>query len=1434
MKKKISWIMAVVLCMEMIYSGFLILPGATPQAAAAPMGDVLKLTVVNDATDTGNYDKYVRVKLSVASTTIASGDYLEYDVKLDGAPNSAGAVDIKFTDGSWLSDASGYYDQNGIGGSATNSIKNAANQWYHRKLKLPASVVGKTIESWSLYGHNSIPNDVYSAYYDNVTLTNGSGTVKLTAYGNGPIPFQNVLNSNGIAAVKFEGLQASFTKGLPSGDVLHYKVTNNSTTGTNKYSYLKFSNAGANSYVFTASDYIEYDVLLNDSLAYGAGGIDIVNTDGTAFRDAAGWMDQLGNGGHPSTDISRYAAGTWLHRKLQVPSSMVGKTISYWMLGGENDDANTSYLAIYDNVIVTNGSGTTKLSAYADGAPSLNVSALTSNATGTLTAVSYADATGSPSGDVLGFTTQMAAEPDFTPFGSYSNKYSYWAFSDQAYTIQSDDYFEYDVSHIDFTYRPGFAADLQFTDGSTLRDSGAYDQHGLSAHPSTDLLRYTANRWYHRKIKIPASLVGKTVSKWIVANETNMGNDFTTGYLDNVTITNGSGTVRATGYSGGNPAINQEMYRNNAIFALMAKEPLAGYAAGTPAVVTTTFPTEDVPIASYNVMNFGAVRDGTTDDTVAFQQALFAADQNGGGVVFAPAGQYAIKGHLYIPLGVTLRGDWKNPDSGGLGQGTILKAYENKGNENGVSFISMYGSSALTNVSIWYPEQSMSNVQAFPWTIQVLFHDNAAVENVTLVNSYNGIKLGPNWNELEYIHNVYGTILHKGIEQGFISDVSRIENVKFKPDYWSASGLAGSPSSPADLTALKNYMVANAEGLRIGRVDFGNVYDVTLRSFKIGVNLAFEFSSYGGQAGGTVNMAKLDIAEGNIGVLADYANVSGYTISDSSIKASSGTNPIAVKVTPHYANYLGISNSVVGGSPQTAVLKEGTGTISLQNVTFDDWGYSGGTYAIEAKDGSLSVAGSTFSKNAKAILLASGLKSATVMGNSFNGSPQIDNTSGLNSTYLQIDHTGFSFDARSYSSHIYRPSMPKPPNSNFYNIKSSPYNAVGDGTTDDMSAIQNALNAASSAGGGTVYVPPSKYLVSGTLSVPSNVELRGVFDTAHHTLAEGSVLFSTAGKGNASGTPFITLAANSGVRGLTIHYPEQDYTNISAYPWAIRSNGSNDYVINVTFSNAYQGIDFGLTNNADNHYISGVHGTFLKQGIYAGKSPTEGWLENIHMNPHYWFRSPFIGSPQGDWFSTIYQYMMQNLGSFTLGETGNEHALSLFTFGGDTGFRTEAQGTGKTNAIVYLPGLDSQRMGVQVDESGTKGVDMIGGIFYTGGTDSTRGYVYVGSSHSGTFRLFNSLGGDPNSKPVAPFELWGGTSVIQQYYLPGPGSDRNFKLYGGGGRIDNIVSPIITSSDAYVASGIASARFIGGTYKGGFDIVNQAGASVTVTGNVSR
>jgi hypothetical protein len=62
----------------------------------------------------------------------------------------------------------------------------------------------------------------------------------------------------------------------------------------------------------------------------------------------------------------------------------------------------------------------------------------------------------------------------------------------------------------------------------------------------------------------------------------------------------------------------------------------------------------------WDVRDFGAVGDGKTDDTAAFQQALNAAGEAGGGVVYASRGNYFFAGHLNVPNAVTLAGLWQS------------------------------------------------------------------------------------------------------------------------------------------------------------------------------------------------------------------------------------------------------------------------------------------------------------------------------------------------------------------------------------------------------------------------------------------------------------------------------------------------------------------------------------------------------------------------------------------------------------------------------------------------------------------------------------------------------------------------------------------------------------------------------------------------------
>ena len=60
-------------------------------------------------------------------------------------------------------------------------------------------------------------------------------------------------------------------------------------------------------------------------------------------------------------------------------------------------------------------------------------------------------------------------------------------------------------------------------------------------------------------------------------------------------------------------------------------------------------------------------------------------------------------------------------------------------------------------------------------------------------------------------------------------------------------------------------------------------------------------------------------------------------------------------------------------------------------------------------------------------------------------------------------------------------------------VTDSPYNAQGNGTTDDTAAIQAAVNAVAAGGpGGQLLFPPRKYLISSTINLPGDIDVRGL------------------------------------------------------------------------------------------------------------------------------------------------------------------------------------------------------------------------------------------------------------------------------------------------------------------------------------------------------
>ncbi|MFI0941681.1 glycosyl hydrolase family 95 catalytic domain-containing protein [Streptomyces sp. NPDC021020] len=81
------------------------------------------------------------------------------------------------------------------------------------------------------------------------------------------------------------------------------------------------------------------------------------------------------------------------------------------------------------------------------------------------------------------------------------------------------------------------AVDLVFTDGSTLRDSGATDQNGTRAHPAQQCGHLTPDTWNHVTVDLAAHSSGKQIARILIGYDHpgSTGGGYR-GYVDDLTI----------------------------------------------------------------------------------------------------------------------------------------------------------------------------------------------------------------------------------------------------------------------------------------------------------------------------------------------------------------------------------------------------------------------------------------------------------------------------------------------------------------------------------------------------------------------------------------------------------------------------------------------------------------------------------------------------------------------------------------------------------------------------------------------------------------------------------------------------------------------------------------------------------------------------------
>lgn len=376
----------------------------------------------------------------------------------------------------------------------------------------------------------------------------------------------------------------------------------------------------------------------------------------------------------------------------------------------------------------------------------------------------------------------------------------------------------------------------------------------------------------------------------------------------------------------------------------------------------------------FNVKSFGVIGDGIADDTAAIQKALDAASETGG-KVYLPAGKYLVSGSLNIPVGVNLAGAAVSPQYIEPLTGSVVLATGGRGEETGPALFELGDSSAVTGITVFYPEQQVKEIVPYPWTFHLKGGDNT-VENVTLINSYNGIKIGPESNVRHRIRSVYGCVLRRGIWLDTCTDIGRIDNVQFHCHWWS------SPKVNGDWEPVFNYMIENCEAFTFGRTDWEYVNNTFVFPVKIGYKF---IETENGAMNGQLCGIGADAAQRCIVV--EGIQPMGLLITNGQFVAFTGNDPLEIEIKETSAGNIRLVNCAFWGPALQNVNSKGSGYLSLSDCYFSS-GFNKEPVKplVEVSGGKLQIRGSTFATPEPSIRLAPGVKHAIISeNNGING-----------------------------------------------------------------------------------------------------------------------------------------------------------------------------------------------------------------------------------------------------------------------------------------------------------------------------------------------------------------------------------------------------------------------------------------------------------------
>jgi hypothetical protein len=381
--------------------------------------------------------------------------------------------------------------------------------------------------------------------------------------------------------------------------------------------------------------------------------------------------------------------------------------------------------------------------------------------------------------------------------------------------------------------------------------------------------------------------------------------------------------------------------------------------------------------------------------------------------------------------------------------------------------------------------------------------------------------------------------------------------------------------------------------------------------------------------------------------------------------------------------------------------------------------------------------------------------------------------------------------------------------------------AVGDGQADCTAVFQRLLDEAGAAGGGIVTVPAGRFRIDGTLSIPANTTLQGIFRWAPSANdiagTAGSVLLAYAGRGEPDGPAFIDLAGdNSAVNGFQIVYPEWSIEDVPPvpYPPCVRSDDTlNVSVQDCLLLNPYEGI---VMLRAHRHLIRNITGYPIRRGIFVDQCYDIGHIENIHFWP---FSTAY--DPNG-----AYSKWINTEGvAFELGRTDWHYVSNTFCFGYGIGYKFSGTAAGSTNGNFLGLGADSCQRAVVVDQAQPPGLLITNGEFVGRWSSEDAVCLDIGPEMTGKVSLVNCSFWGPIDRCVSMRAERGQFTASACNFV-------NWDVRGVGSpalQLDAGRSIVQGCSFAQggvavqVGEGVTSAILTGNQAEGGFRVENTAG-----------